>query len=58
MNKVFPIMQRKDKDLSTGQYTHATQETGQIPPMPKNRWLLPVLCMFLIALAVLASLVL
>ena len=58
MNKVFPIMQRKDKDLSTGQYTHATQETGQIIHTQKNRWLLPAICLFLIAAAILAALVL
>ena len=58
MNKVFPIMQRKDKDLSTGQYTHATQETGQISHVHKNRWPLPAICMLLIAGAVLAALLL
>ena len=56
MNKVFSSMQRKDKDMATGQYAHPAQESVNISHEKKNRWPLAAVCLVLLAIVVLAVL--
>lgn len=53
-NKVFPIMQRKDKDVTTGQYVDTSFKPDQPSLSRKCKWLLFAICAILLVLIVMA----
>lgn len=58
MNKMFSANQRKDKDLSTGQYNHPMQEGTTASDSKNSKWPLIAVCAVVAVIVILAVILL